>query len=366
MRICESCILPDSYPNIEFDEKGVCNFCKKSDINTVKNRHEIGHIEKEEDLIKKIQALKDHENKYDVLVPISGGVDSSNALIHIVEKFNLRPLAYHNDHGYEDETATNNVKKLCKQLGVDLVIMQQDINFMKKLWKYMNETYAHGLSTCYVCGNILYLNAIELADKFGIRIIINGYSKGQSAMVNDASGGLNLLEQQLEVIRKSKDKEFLNEFMKKYKCLDKKLNYSSKIDLEDKIPSGKILIIPFYIFPFYKTEKDVLKKRLMEQFDWKPTNTSYPKRTTNCEMIWLNTYMDYKKMNYSMYHEEYAQLVRSGEMTREQALSDLEFNPPEGIVQRLAAEIEVDINKFSENKIVKEKQEKKITVDFDF
>ncbi len=66
-----------------------------------------------------------------------------------------------------------------------------------------------------------------------------------------------------------------------------------------------------------------LKKNITKYCDWQPMKTSYPKRTTNCEMIWLNTYMDLKKMNYSNYHLEYAELVRKGEITLEQAICDL-------------------------------------------
>lgn len=47
---------------------------------------------------------------------------------------------------------------------------------------------------------------------------------------------------------------------------------------------------------------------------------TYHKRTTNCEMIWLNTYFDLKRKNYSVYTEEYATFIRKVEITREQAL----------------------------------------------
>ena len=53
----------------------------------------------------------------------------------MVEDFHLRPLAFHNDHGYEDPAAVENVKKLCKTLDGDLIIWQLDLEFMKKLWK---------------------------------------------------------------------------------------------------------------------------------------------------------------------------------------------------------------------------------------
>ncbi len=107
----------------------------------------------------------------------------------------------------------------------------------------------------------------------------------------------------------------------------------------------KILVVPFYLFQFYQTDKEKLKKEVRKRFDWQPMAYSYPGRTTNCKMVWLNTYADLKKMNYTWYYEEYAGLVRKGEIMREQALEDLAFHPPDGIVKRFSQEIGLDLDK---------------------
>ncbi|OPZ88704.1 MAG: hypothetical protein BWY74_03024 [Firmicutes bacterium ADurb.Bin419] len=363
---CVKCVLTDSVENVKIDEKGVCNFCNS--FEKKKSADKISPFKDEKDLIECLEKLRDPSRKYDVLVPVSGGVDSSYALITIVEKFKLKALAYHNDHGYEDKTATENVKKLCKELNTDLVILQHDFAFMKKLWKYVNETSIKGVSCCYACGNIIFINSIELADRYNIPLVMNGYSKGQAAMTNDKSSSLDLLEKQIEIFQNTGDREFFNEFMGKYKILERKKSFVTREDLENQNESDRILVIPFYIFDFYKTNKSVLAEEVKKRFDWQPLKTSYPNRTTNCEMIWLNTYMDRSKMGYSMYEIEYSELVREGELSRELALSDLEFNPPAGLVERLAQEVDVDINKFKDKDSSLEKQtkNKKLEADFHF
>ena len=80
-----------------------------------------------------------------------------------------------------------------------------------------------------------------------------------------------------------------------------------------------------------------------KRFDWQPMKTSYPARTTNCDMIWLNSYRDLNVRRYTHYHDEYSTLIRSGEITREQALADLELKPPEGMLEKLAEEINFDL-----------------------
>ncbi|UCH98492.1 MAG: hypothetical protein JSV88_17045 [Candidatus Aminicenantes bacterium] len=365
MKVCKRCVLPQTYPGIEFDEEGTCNYCNNSREKEISAPAD--PFDNEQQLIECMEKIKKTGGKYDVLVPLSGGIDSCNALITIVEKFKLKALGFHNDHGYEDEVATDNVKKLCKQLDVDLVIMQQDLLFMKKLWKYVNES-DEGLNSCYVCGNILYINALEVADKFNISLVINGYSKGQAAMMSDKDCASVSLEKMIKVIEKTGDKAFFYEFMDKYKILQKKKDYQTRDDLEMGLEPGKILVVPFYVFDFYKTDKEALIKEVQKLFDWQPMPTSYPARTTNCEMIWLNTYMDRKKMGYSLYEIEYSELIRKGEMTRQQVLTDLEFNPPAQLIQRLAHEIGVDIKLFKkENQSTGAGTENEtVNIEFDF
>ncbi|MCP4146859.1 MAG: hypothetical protein GY757_03820, partial [bacterium] len=311
MKICKKCVLPESFPGIRFDINGVCNYCN-SDLETDKTEVRQLNFENEAELIECIQKHKSEHRKYDVLVPLSGGVDSCNALITIVEKYKLRALGFHNDHGYEDETAGRNAEAICKALGVDLVIMKQDYLFMKKLFKYINESEVTGLNSCYVCGNILYINAVETAVRFDIPLVINGYSKGQAAQIADKENGNLLFEKILDVVIKTGDKEFTKTFMDKYEVLNKRIAYEFRKDLEKELNPEKVLFVPFYVFDFYKIDKETLKEKIKQRCDWKPLKIGYPARTTNCEMIWLNTHMDLQKMGYSNYHIEYAELVRRG------------------------------------------------------
>ena len=331
--VCKRCVLPDTFPGVEIDKNGICQYCRTYDSAQAEAPKD---FKDENDLIKCLNKYK-HGKKYDVLVPLSGGVDSSSALIDIVNKYGLKPLGFHNDHGYEDEIATNNCRKLCKALNVDLIIKQHDISFMKKLWRYTNKSNVKGLSTCFVCGGILYANAVELADRFEIPLIINGYSKGQAMMMANKGTALEFWEEMLEHFQQ--DKKFFAEFLERQKPMSKQKVYLAREDLSADVNKDIILVIPFYVFKFNKTDKEILKKKCREIFDWQPMKTSYPGRTTNCEMVWLNTYMDLKRMEYTMYHEEYAGLVRKGEISREQAMKDLEFNPPKSAIEKLTRDI---------------------------
>lgn len=344
MRICTKCVLPEAYPGIEFDENGVCNFCRNDrPIGEAADRND---LKNEEELFSYLDKFRNKGRKYDVLVPLSGGVDSSNALITLAQKYHFRVLGFHNDQGYEDDVATRNVRALCQALSVDLVLMQQETIYMNKLYKYVAEASMPGINSCYVCGNILYINALETADRFQIPLVINGYSKGQAAQIGDTVKGAEVLSRLIKLIRQTGDREFFDWFTEKYNILEKRVAYTGKEDLVCDLEPGKILFIPFYIFNFYKMDKEVLRQKIRQVCDWQPMPTSYPGRTTNCKMIWLNTFCDLKKLGYSNYTLEYSELIRRGEISREQALKDLAFNPPEGILEELATRIGLKLKRF--------------------
>jgi hypothetical protein len=191
---------------------------------------------------------------------------------------------------------------------------------------------------------MLYLNGLELAAHFNIPLVINGYSKGQAAMMHDKEKARDWYGRMINVILETGDREFFEAFTGKWEMLKKQVIYQSRQDLEKPVEPEKILFIPFFVFKFYKTDKEELQRICRKRFDWQPIKVSYPDRTTNCEMIWLNSYRDLNKRNYTHYHDEYSTIIRAGEMTRDQALQDLALSPPPGLLERLAEEIDVDLN----------------------
>lgn len=343
MQVCTKCVLPETFPGISFDGSGVCNFCIDYAAQEKEAEEQNVHFTSEEEVKEALKKYKGLNRKYDLLVPLSGGVDSCFTLIQIVEKFGLKPMVFHSDHGWDDPQATKNVENLCKELDVDLVIWKNDLKFMRRLFKIFNESDEYAVSPCYACGNMLYLNGLELALNFNTPLVINGYSKGQAAMMHDNYKAQDWYGKMIDMILETGDQEFFQKFIKKWEMLKKQVIYRNKFDLEKEVQPDKILFIPFFVFKFYQTDKEKLEQICKDRFGWKPIKKSYPARTTNCDMIWLNSYRDLNKRHYTHYHDEYSTLIRAGEISREQALKDLELNPPDGMLERLACECGIDL-----------------------
>lgn len=118
LRTCSRCVMDTTASNIEFDENGICNFCKDYlvKVKGVDTTH--GGENDLQNLISKIRNNGKGKD-YDCIVGVSGGVDSSYTLLKVVE-LGLRPLAVHLDNGWNSELAVSNINNLITTLNVDL------------------------------------------------------------------------------------------------------------------------------------------------------------------------------------------------------------------------------------------------------
>jgi hypothetical protein len=80
---CSKCVLPDSFPNIVYDQKGICNYCLN-----YKRFKPIG----EQKLIELLKSFKNKGKRYDCIVPISGGKDSAYTLYYVNNIIKLRTI----------------------------------------------------------------------------------------------------------------------------------------------------------------------------------------------------------------------------------------------------------------------------------
>lgn len=139
-------------PGIRFDARGVCNFCAMQD--RLEALYPLGAVGEARlrgiaDKIKR----KSRRRKYDCIVGVSGGRDSSYCLYYAKEVLGLRPLAVHFDNGWDSDIAKNNIRKLCQRFDVELHTIIAD-------WEESRE-----LTNCTIRACVPY---IDLTDDVGI------------------------------------------------------------------------------------------------------------------------------------------------------------------------------------------------------
>ena len=117
--ICAKCVMDTTDPNIQFDEEGVCNHCRSYD-------RIVGEaVFTGEDGQQKLSAIvadikrEGANKKYDCIIGVSGGVDSTY-VAYKVKELNLRPLAVHLDNGWDSELAVKNIENTLTKLDIEL------------------------------------------------------------------------------------------------------------------------------------------------------------------------------------------------------------------------------------------------------
>ncbi|MBW2116689.1 MAG: N-acetyl sugar amidotransferase [Deltaproteobacteria bacterium] len=120
MKRCARCVMPETWTGITFDEKSVCNICGANETKKVKVNW--GERQKAlNDILRNYKKLaKTTGNKYDCMVPFSGGKDSAYTLWAVVEKYGLTPLVVTFDHSFPlSPEAEWNLMEIPKQLDCD-------------------------------------------------------------------------------------------------------------------------------------------------------------------------------------------------------------------------------------------------------
>ena len=119
VRICSRCIYDERVSAIEFDEEGVCNYCRQTDA--LETQYQTGSPAGEAALRRIVDRIRTEGRgkRYDCVIGVSGGTDSSY-MVYLAKEWGLRPLAVHYDNTWNSAIATQNIQKVLAALDVDL------------------------------------------------------------------------------------------------------------------------------------------------------------------------------------------------------------------------------------------------------
>lgn len=115
MKFCSKCLIPETKPDIHFNEEGVCNGCRafndRVEIDWEARQNEF------KDVCDKYRS-KDGSN-YDCIIPVSGGKDSTYQVITMLEH-NMNPLCVTSTTDKLSDIGRRNIENI-KNLGVDYI-----------------------------------------------------------------------------------------------------------------------------------------------------------------------------------------------------------------------------------------------------
>ncbi len=306
-RQCERCIADTTIPGISFDEKGICSFCAfhdKLDKIYPENEQALLKLEKYFTKIRKAGKGK----KYDCIIGLSGGRDSTYLLYLAVKKWNLRPLAVHFNDGFDNPIAGENMLKAVRKLGVELRTITSDFRECKdlKIVDLKASTPLLNNGTDVGIGASLY----GVAYKEGVKHILYGQSfrtEGIRPLAWAYFDG--------DLLR-ALHKKFGNYPLRPWKPDNPGYNLGVK-EMIFYTFNGIKTFAPFYFYPYIRKEAEEI---LTKELDW-----IYPGAHYFDDLYWsLITYIHRVKFNIDFRKIAYSALIRSGQMDREYALSSVE------------------------------------------
>lgn len=88
MKFCKVCLYPDIKPGLEFDNEGMCSACKNNELKST-----VDWASRKSQLLEIIEKYKSKTgSRYDCIIPVSGGKDSTYQAYMMKEEFGLHPL----------------------------------------------------------------------------------------------------------------------------------------------------------------------------------------------------------------------------------------------------------------------------------
>lgn len=161
---CNRCLFTSDIAKIHDD--GECEYCKLQD----KLRNEAR--EPWERVLYRIKEAG-AGNKYDCLIGISGGEDSSCMLYLAVKVWGLRPLVIHFNNRTNRPEAENNMRVLTDHLNVNLIVYYPDKKEYEDLCDAMLKA---GVPDADIVNDIAMAKLMYLAARDnGIKYILNGH-----------------------------------------------------------------------------------------------------------------------------------------------------------------------------------------------
>jgi 3'-phosphoadenosine 5'-phosphosulfate sulfotransferase (PAPS reductase)/FAD synthetase len=174
-RVCTKCILPDTFPGIQFNAEGVCNFCLDNKSTSVLGEAKLKEI---------LQSEKGEI--YDCVVPLSGGKDSTYILFYAAEVLKLKVIAVNYDSGLQASMSMQNMKDVCSRLNIPLVIIKADEKVQKNMLRMtllVSETVGRFYGGCGNCGTNIKTVAINTAKKYKVPFVLYGQAKDEDTDV---------------------------------------------------------------------------------------------------------------------------------------------------------------------------------------
>jgi N-acetyl sugar amidotransferase len=306
-QVCTRCIYDTHIPYISFDAQGVCSYCHQ--YNQMQVEYPTGKEGRR--ILERFveQVKKDGKGKpYDVVIGVSGGCDSSYMLHFAKKEFGLRVLASHFDNTYNSRIAVENIDIMLEKLGIDLFTHVVDNEEYQRIYKsfFLASVPEIDTPTDISLASVHYM----AAEKYGIKHIWEGHSFRTEGI--SPPGWFYMDAKYVQTIHSQfgdgKIESLPVLWMSKW----------LKWMVINKIKKFR----PLYYMDYNKQQT---KEFLAKEYGWQWYGGHHME---NRSAYFVNNYYLPKKFKIDLRYAEFSALVRSQQLTREEALVKIKEPKP--------------------------------------
>ncbi len=304
---CGECILPDSLPGVRLDDRGSCNYCRDFIRREGRNPLPSAAV-RHQQLDRLVARYRKPNARYDCLVPVSGGKDSMLVLYAACRLLQLKVLAYNFDNGFQSAKARENIQRAVNILGVDLFTYKPSESQLHKLMKVF---LARAGEFCTPCNLIIQAAAYQIATQNRISLILLGGSTRLFGGIQGVSAS------------KYADRAYYKNVLKGHVNFEEVERFVIKNPwsraMRRYLHTGPTLVdVLDLVYPGLQQARELLEKEI----GWRPTSDEL--EHGDCVLNPLKDYLQNRKWGYSEVTQSYSSLVRTKQLTREEALHNAE------------------------------------------
>lgn len=318
MMKCKRCLFPDTVPKISYDDEGICSYCHKHKKIAYAGEPRFTDI---------LDGFRNTKNKYDCMVTISGGRDSSYTLLKTVNDYGMKVLAVNFENPFTNPQAVSNMEKATTLLGVDFVRIKTDRKKFESCLRNNLKAWVRRPSLSMLPMLCIYCRTMEfefwqLAKRLNIRCLVSGANPMQdtsfiSELISvDSSASFHkaitrsLPHVMKEVLANPRylKPEFIPITVKSY--------ISAIISAFGPKKFGFDLTTLAFFY-FVEWNEHEVESRIKEELGWQ-----HPKNTTqrfDCPVAHLKDFIYWKSIGITKIDDYYAKMIRDGLISREAA-----------------------------------------------
>ena len=315
MKLCTNCILPETFPGIHFDDRGICNHCRREESALQKAPEK--RVKYRERLDQLIKSVKGSAPAYDAVLAYSGGKDSSYTLKLLRDRYDLRLLALTFDNQFVAGRTWENIRRVCDAVGADHVAVRPPWPIMKKLFSvtatediFPAPTLLRASAICTACIGLVKSLVLKTALEMEIPLVAFGWSPGQAPIQSAIMKNNPALVRQSQTPWKKSFPEEIRHGLSGYFIPEKYYRV-----YQDRFPQN---IHPLAFFDY--DEEEI--KRQLDELGWRePADTDT--NSTNCLLNAFANHWHIKRHRFHPYVWEIANMVRQGVMDRDEGIEKI-------------------------------------------